>query len=105
MYTVRFAAFDDIPAVILLLTELFTQEIDFSPDFERSGMVPMRISLKEGTEQGTSSGASPRNPVLPYLVADLAGRDPENLGGLRLDPAVLLKRFDDERLFRPLDGG
>ncbi len=35
MDTVRFATFDDIPAVILLLTELFTQEVDFSPDVER----------------------------------------------------------------------
>ncbi|MDD5761503.1 MAG: GNAT family N-acetyltransferase [bacterium] len=35
MYSVRFAATEDIPALILLLTELFTQEVDFSPDVER----------------------------------------------------------------------
>jgi GNAT superfamily N-acetyltransferase len=35
MDTIRFATSDDIPAVLLLLTELFTQEVDFSPDPEK----------------------------------------------------------------------
>ena len=35
MHTVRFATWDDIPAVVALLTELFTQEADFVPDVER----------------------------------------------------------------------